>query len=239
MPLNKNWGIVRSANPLWNVWANDQRMLDLYKKRLDPATEEMTCAGQLAELIITHCHQSETFLDAGCGAAYYYLSLLKRGFRAHYYGIDHTPEMIAIAQGHIGRLYLSEQHFRLMSIEDLNYEFDNVICFHVLTNSPHYMYLLERILLCTKKRVFLRENAGAIDHYEIDYRADPYLDADKTHLCVYHNKIPLRELEGFALKYGFKMREYLDERTKGAVEVVCDLPHTWKVIILERIEQRE
>ncbi len=234
MPLNNSWGISRPANALWNIWANDKNMLDLYRSRCLRDSEEMTCAAQLADLIVEHCDVTESFLDVGCGGGYYYNSLVKRGFEPQYFGIDHTSEMIELAQEQIGRRYLSENNFRLMSIEDLDYSFDNIICFHVLTNSPHYMYLLDRILSCTRKKVFIRENINNQSAYVIDYRPDPYLNEGKRHMNVYHNTIPLEELHLFATARGFQMIEYIDKRTSGLPEIVCDIPHTWKILLLER-----
>lgn len=235
MPLNNSWGVSRPANPLWNIWANDKNMLSLYRRRCLQDCEEMTCAAQLAELIIEHSNPTESFLDVGCGGAYYYNSLRNRNFSPQYFGIDHTQEMINLAQEEIGCRYLSANNFRLMSIEDLDYSFDNIICFHVLTNSPHYMYLLDRILSCTRKRIFMRENINNVSSYVIDYRPDPYLDEDKRHMNVYHNIIPLEELRLFARGRGFQMVEYVDKRTKGLPEMVCDIYHTWKILMLERI----
>jgi SAM-dependent methyltransferase len=234
MPLNNSWGTSRPANPLWNIWANDKNMLDLYRSRCLRNSEEMTCATQLADLIIKHSDVTESFLDVGCGGGYYYNSLRNRGFSPQYFGIDHTPEMIELAQEQIGRIHLSENHFRLMSIEDLDYSFDNIICFHVLTNAPHYMYLLDRILSCARKKVFIRENINNQPSYVIDYRPDPYLDEGKRHMNVYHNIIPMEELRLFAMAHGFQTTEYVDKRTKGLPEIVCDIPHIWKVLLLER-----
>src|SRR5207253_7383086 len=137
--------------------------------------EEMTCAAQAAEILRDRTVNGETLLDAGCGGGYYLHSLQKRGVPVEYWGLDYTPEMIALA--HEEMTQIPRERYRLGAIEDIRDQYDNILCFNVLTNSPHYALPLERLLLATKKRLLLRESLG--DELVVRFTADPYLDEGK------------------------------------------------------------
>lgn len=222
-----------AANPLWNPWANDRKLLETYRARARGEKEEMTCAAQAAEILSTLATSGETLLDAGCGAGYYYWSFYKRGLGLEYNGLDYTPEMIEAARAELcPRARLSPDAFSLGAIENLDREFDNVVCFNVLTNSPHYALPLERLLACTRKRLLLRENLA--DALNVSFTPDPYLDEDKRHIRVYHNAYPLDEVMRFIKDAGFRVTRVRDQRSNDGTEMVVDIPHTWRILVAER-----
>ena len=223
------------ANPLWNPWANDKALLELYQKRCRQLVPEMTCASQAAQILSSKINGNETLLDAGCGAGYYFWSFYNRKIPIEYFGIDYTPEMIELAKQEMcnSKSKLKSTNFILNTIENIEKEYDNIICFNVLTNNPHYALPLERLLKCTKKRLLLRENLD--QNLVVRYTHDLYIDKDKTHIKVYHNTYPIDEVEKFIENYGFKVTRILDERSKGNIEMVVDVPHRWQILLAEKI----
>ncbi len=193
----------------------------------------MTCAAQAAEILSERVSPGETLLDAGCGGGYYYWSLQDRCVDIEYFGLDYTPEMIAMAQAEMcPRTGLPPDRFILGSIENLDREFDNIICFNVLTNSPHYALPLGRLLACANKRIVIRESLG--DELVTRYTPDPYLDEGKRYIRVYHNTYPRQEMVRFMEENGFQVSRVVDERSQDGMEMVVDIPHWWRILIGER-----
>ena len=222
-----------NANPLWNPWCSQKSAVDLYRQRCRGEVEEMTCARQAAAILGEKIEGRETLLDAGCGGGYYYWSFKKRGVPIDYFGLDYTPEMIELARSEMCRQSdLLPEQFRLGAIEYLNEEYDNILCFHVLTNSPHYALPLERLLYCTRKRLLLRESLA--DELTVRFTADPYLDEGKRHIRVYHNTYPINEVVQFIEQNGFRVTRITDERSQDGMEMVVDIPHYWRILLAER-----
>jgi SAM-dependent methyltransferase len=222
-----------TAHPAWNPWASDRNTLELYRQRCRREAVEMTCAAQAAEVLGPLIEPGESLLDAGCGGGYYWWSFADRGVDVDWYGLDYTPEMIALAREELApRAGLDAKHFRLGAIEDLDEQFDNLLCFNVLTNSPHYALPLERLLASTRKRLLLRESMG--DELIVRFTPDPYLDEDKRHIRVYHNSYPLDEVKAFIEENGFSVTQIRDERTGDGDEMVVDIPHQWRILLAER-----
>jgi hypothetical protein len=92
---------------------------------------------------------------------------------------------------------------------------------------------LERLLFATRKRLLLRECLG--ETLRILYTPDPYLDEGKRHIRVYHNTYPIAEVTQFIEDHGFKVTHIKDRRSQDGVEIVCDIPHTWRILLAERI----
>jgi SAM-dependent methyltransferase len=225
---------VTVTNPAWNPWENDKRTLDLYRRRCRLEAEEMTCASQAARILQELVGPGETLLDAGCGGGYYAHSFRSRSIPVEYHGLDYTPLMVDMARAETcPRAGIPTTRFMLEAIERLEGDWDNVLCFNVLTNSPHYALPLERLLRCTRKRLLLRENMG--DGLIIRYSADPYLDEGKRHIRVYHNQYPLPEVAQLMHDLGFRVTPIVDERTNDGVESVVDIPHQWRILLAERI----
>jgi SAM-dependent methyltransferase len=217
-------------NERWNPWANDRNTLELYRRRCRGEAEEMTCAAQAAEILRDRVRPGESLLDAGCGGGYYLHSLRKRDVDVDYYGLDYTPTMIELARAEMKGI--APEHYMLGSIEELDAEYDNVLCFNVLTNSPHYALPLERLLRAAKKRIVLRESLA--DTLVTRYTPDPYLDEGKRHIRVYHNTYPIEEVSAFMREHGFTVTRVVDRRSNDGVEMVVDIPHYWKILIGER-----
>lgn len=224
-----------AANPLWNPWANDARLLDLYRRRCRQEAEEMTCAAQAAEILAARVAPGERLLDAGCGGGYYYWSFRARGVAAAYHGLDYTPEMIDLARKELcPRAALPEMRFALGAIEDLDEPFDTIVCFNVLANSPHYARPLERLLRSARRRVLLRESLG--DALVVAYTPDPFLDEGKRHIRIYHNTYPLDEVQAFVEDHGFTVTRIPDRRTGDGTEIVVGIPHRWRILLAERVQ---
>lgn len=226
---------MSAANPLANPWANDANTLELYRRRCRREAEEMTCAAQAAAILADRVEPGESLLDAGCGGGYYLWSLRDRGIDVEYHGLDFTPEMIDLARTEVAPpAGLDADRFRLMALEDLGGDeaFDTVLCFNVLTNSPHYAHGLERLLGVARRRVLLRESMG--DELVTRYTPDPYLDEGKRHIRVYHNQYPLDEVRGLMEAEGFTVTQFADERSGDGVEMVVDIPHRWRILLGER-----
>jgi len=216
-----------------NPWANDRNTFELYRRRCRGEAEEMTCAAQAAEILAERVCAGETLLDAGCGGGYYLHSLRKRGVDIEYHGLDYTPEMIELARTEMcPRTALPATRFQVGAIEDLDGEYDNVLCFNVLTNSPHYAQPLERLLQATRKRLLLRESMA--DALVVRYTPDPYLDEGKRDIRVYHNTYPIEEVIEFMREHGFNVTRIVDRRSKDGVEMVVDIPHHWRILFAER-----
>ena len=225
---------VTVAHPAWNPWENDEKTIDLYRRRCRLEAEEMTCASQAARLLRKFVCPGETLLDAGCGGGYYAHSFRACSVPVQYHGLDYTPLMIEMARAETSpRAGIPEARFTLGAIEWLEGEWDNVLCFNVLTNSPHYALPLERLLRCTRKRLLLRESMG--DSLIVRYSPDPYLDEGKRHIRVYHNQYPLSEVSRLMEELGFRVTPIVDERTNDAVESVVDIPHRWRILLAERV----
>jgi SAM-dependent methyltransferase len=216
-----------------NAWANDRATLELYRSRVRREAEEMTCARQAAEVLGPLLEPGETLLDAGCGGGSYFWSFADRGFVPEWHGLDYTPEMIELARTELApRAGLAPERFRVGAIEALDEDFDTVLCFNVLTNSPHYGQPLERLLLHTRRRLLLREAMG--EELIVRYTPDPYLDEGARHLRVYHNQYPLDEVQAFMEEHGFAVTRIRDERTGDGTEMVVDIPHSWRILLAER-----
>ena len=143
--------------------------------------------------------------------------------------------MIQLARSELApRAKLDPGRFLARAIEDLpdDEKYDNVLCFNVLTNSPHYAQPLERLLSCASKRILLRESMG--DDLIVRYTPDPYLDKGKRHIRVYRNTYPLAEVEAFMEEHGFRATRIRDERTGDGTEMVVDIPHQWRILLGER-----
>ncbi|HZN88427.1 MAG TPA: class I SAM-dependent methyltransferase [Thermoleophilaceae bacterium] len=223
------------AGRRWNPWANDAATLDLYRRRCRKEAEEMTCARQAAEVLGPLVGSGESLLDAGCGGGYYLWSFLDRGVELDWHGLDYTPEMIELARSELcPRAGVAPERFELGAIEGIEGRFDNVLCFNVLTNSPHYALPLERLLEAAGKRILLRESLGT--ELTVRYTPDPYLDEGARHIRVYHNTYPRREVVSFMEEHGFAVTAVPDERTGDGTELVVDIPHEWRILLGERRE---
>jgi len=216
-----------------NVWSNDAKLLETYRKRCRREIEEMTCAAQAAEILAPLVADGETLLDAGCAAGYYYWSFASRGVPLEYHGLDYTPEFIALAREEMAAATgLPAGRFIPGSIETLDRVFDNVLCFNVLTHNAHYGKALEALLRCARKRILIRESLG--DALRVDFREDAYIDEGKRHLRTYFNTYPGEEVERMIRDAGFAVTRILDRRTGDGSETVCGAPVRWRILLGEK-----
>ena len=194
----------------------------------------MTCAAQAAEFLGPRLAPGESVLDAGCGGGYYLWSFLDRGFAPDWHGLDFTPEMVELARSEVApRAGLEPERFILGAIEDLPEDsYDAVLCFNVLTNSPHFAAPLERLLRAARSRILLRESLG--DDLIVNFTPDPYLDEGKRHIRVYHNTYPAHEVIGLMEAEGFDVQRVPDARTGDGTEMVVGFPHQWRILYGER-----
>ena len=218
----------------FSIWENSATVRDLYARRCRREAEEMTCAAQAAEVLGPLLDPGESLLDAGCGGGSYVWSCRRRGDDPEWWGLDYTPELVELARAEVApRAGLPPERFMLGAIEDLpEGAYDNVLCFNVLTNSPHYAAPLERLLRTARRRILLRESLG--DELIVRFTADPYLDEGKRHIRVYHNTYPADEVIGLMEAEGFAVTRIRDERTGDGTEMVVDIPHQWRILLGER-----
>lgn len=221
-------------NDKFNCWAHDKNTFELYRRRCLRQEQEMTCAAQAADILAPLAKKGETLLDAGCAAGYYFWSFSSRGIPIEYHGLDYTQKLVELGRKELCPVAgLDPSRLSCGRIEDLDMPFDNIICFNVLTNSPHYAECLDRMLASARRRIIIRESMS--DTMTIRYSPDPYLDPEYRHLNVYHNTYHMDEVIKFIEAHGFTVHKFVDKRTNDGMEMVVDIPHYWKILLAERI----
>lgn len=213
------------------IWEHSATVKELYARRCRREEEEMTCHAQAAELLAPYVCVGDTVLDAGCGSGAFYHSLKQRGLPVEYFGIDAAPSLIAIGKKYLPAYGLDPERLRVLRIEDMDGEADHIVCLNVLSNIDNYHRPLERMLLCARKTVILRESLGDTASY--DYVQDNYLDNGHP-LKVYVNTYCRADVLQFIESYGFSARQETDWRTKGQAEFVIDYPHYWQFIVAQK-----
>jgi ubiquinone/menaquinone biosynthesis C-methylase UbiE len=213
------------------IWEHSASVSELYRRRCRREAEEMTAHAQAAELLRGRVTAGDTLLDAGCGSGYFYHSLTSRGLAVEYWGIDAAPSLIAIGRAELPAFGLPAERLQVVRLEDLDGEFDHIVCINVLSNLDNYHRPLERLLRMARKSVILRESLkdGAV----YSYVRDEYLDPD-VELNVHVNHYDRAELEAFIRGYGFNARMIEDRRSAGQPELVIGYPHYWTFVLAER-----
>jgi ubiquinone/menaquinone biosynthesis C-methylase UbiE len=220
-------------NTAYNIWEHSANVRKLYAERCRDEVEEMTCARQCAEILQPLIEADATILDAGCGSGYYWHSLRRHGVHGQYYGIDYSPSLIDIGRREMAPLGLPPGRLRAAMIEDLDTEYDVVICFNVLPWLPHYHQALERLCAASKRYLLIR--TALAEEEQIRYLKDGYLDEGYNHLKAYWNIYAQPEFEQSMQEQGFRVRRILDERTGDGTEMVVGIPFPWRIILGERI----
>ena len=213
------------------TWEHSTRLRELYARRCRLEEEEMTCAAQAAELLAPRVAPGDTLLDAGCGSGYFYQSLRQRRIPVEYFGIDAAPSLLAIGRDLLPAYGLTPDRLQAVRIEDLDGEFDHVLCMNVLSNVDNYHRPLERLLCCARKTVVLRESCKEGSEYR--YVRDQYLDEGHD-LRVHVNAYDIAEWIAFIQSYGFDVERVTDWRTGGRPEMVIDHPHYWQFFVAVR-----
>ena len=219
-------------NIKYNIWEHSAYVRDLYAQRVEEQAEEMTCARQCAELLQPVVEPGMSLLDAGCGSGYYYLSFKSRGIDIQYYGIDYAPSLIEIGRRHLPAAGLPESRLQAGAIEELETEYDIVVCFNVLAWVPHYHQALERLCASARRYLFIRTPLDR--ETQIRYEEDGYLEEGYNHLKAYWNIYAMDEFKASFESHGFQVSQVRDERTGDGVEMVVGKPFPWKILVGER-----
>src|SRR5215471_7065954 len=102
----------------YNIWEHSAAVRDLYRRRARDEVEEMTCAGQAAELLQSVVEPDDSVLDVGCGGGHFFHALRRRSIPAAYYGIDATATFIEIAKQELAAFGLPPDRMHALRIED-------------------------------------------------------------------------------------------------------------------------
>jgi len=216
----------------YSIWDHSQTVKDLYRARARDEAEEMTCAAQAAELLVSRVEPGDTLLDVGCGSGYFAHSLRRRGIDVEYWGVDASPALVAIGREELPAFGIPPERLRLLRLEDLTGSVDHVVCMNVLSNIDHYARPLERLLHIAGRSVILRESLGAGS--STLYVKDEYLDPG-VDLRVYVNRYDAQEVLEFIRSYGFTASDVTDLRTGGEPEMVIGRPHWWRFVVADRV----
>jgi ubiquinone/menaquinone biosynthesis C-methylase UbiE len=215
----------------YSVWEHSAALRALYARRARDEEPEMSCAAQAAELLQPLVVPGETVLDVGCGAGHFVHSLRRREIDAQYFGIDASRTFIEIGRNALAAFGVESRQLEMMRIEDLDHEFDHIVCLNVLTNLDNYHRPLERMLRCARKGVVLRESLA--DDANVQYVTDRFLD-DGAEVNVYVNTYARREMLAFISAFGFAAEEHVDRRAGGQPELVIGYPHHWSFLVARR-----
>lgn len=215
----------------WSIWEHSSQVRELYERRVRLDAEEMTCAAQAAELLQPRVRPGDTVLDAGCGSGYFFHSLRSRDIPAEYWGLDASPTLVEIGRRHLPGHGLPPDRLHVGRIEDVDGEFDHVVCMNVLTNVDNYHRPLERLLSMARRTLILRESLK--DGAEYHYVVDEYLEAEQP-LRVHVNHYDRADVVQFITEAGFDVEVVTDRRTGGEAEMVIGYPHHWTFVIAER-----
>lgn len=218
------------------IWEHSTQVKELYARRCRLEEPEMDCTAQAAELLAPYVTPGDILLDVGCGSGYFFHALKKRKIPVEYFGIDAAPSLIDIGRKCLASYGLPPENLQVMRIEDMDGAADHIVCINVLSNIDNYHRPLERMLLCARKTVIIRESVK--EQAEYLYVQDKYLDPGKN-LKVYVNAYGMQELMQFIESYGFKVRYVIDWHTKGKPQMVIGYPHHWKFFVAEKVSSAE
>lgn len=214
------------------IWEHSRTVHDLYRRRCRREAEEMTAHAQAAELLLDRVVVGDTLLDAGCGSGYFYHSLVARNVPAQYWGFDAAPSLVEIGRAEMPAFGLPAERLHTVRLEDVDGEFDHVVCINVLSNIDNYHRPLERLLRMARKTVILRESLT--DGASYSYVRDDYLD-EGVELNVHVNHYDRAEITEFIRRYEFTPQFIEDRRSGGRPELVIGYPHHWAFVLAERV----
>jgi SAM-dependent methyltransferase len=221
-------------NPALNIWEKSRGLLDLiYARGLDRAPE-MDCAAQGAELLAPLIGSNRPrLLDAGCAGGHFYHSLARRGLKVDYYGLDSSPQTVALAQAAFRTLGLEPRRLVLGALADLaGWKFELAAVINTLSFNPDFREPLDRILDCGVRALVIRDNFGP--QTVIRWEPDGYLDEGHNHLRGYWNQWSLAETREFLASRGFQSQAVEDRRVRGQVEMVVGKPYRWSWLVAVR-----
>lgn len=214
-------------DPELNIWEHSANVRDLYARRA-LGEGEMDAAIQCVDILAPYLTPGMTLLDAGCGSGYFYRSFQRRKIDIEYHGIDYSPTLIEIGRENT----FLNNHLRVMAIEDLDDQYDVVICFNTLSWCPDFRRPLDRLCSAAQKYILIRTNLGKRTIYR--WEEDGYLDNGYNHLKAYWNQYSENEVRAFMEDMGFEVKPIVDRRTQGRMERVVGKPYHWKLLFGRR-----
>ena len=225
---------IRISGSGWathNTWEHSAAVLELYRRRARDEVEEMTCAGQAAELLAGIARPGEALLDVGCGSGYFYHSLRRRGLALDYHGLDATRAFIEVGRRELYAFGLPPERLSHLRVEDFEGQADHVLCMNVLSSLDNFHRPLERVLKAVGRSLILRESIRDAASYL--YVRDDFLDPG-IDLKVHVNTYDRAEVIDFIESYGFSVREVTDRRSGRLPETVIGYPHHWTFLVATR-----
>lgn len=219
----------------YSIWEHSAHVSELYKKRCERTSPELTCHIQASELLSPLSTSGDTVLDVGCGTGYFYHSIAARNPGLEYYGIDGNEQFIQVGRGALPKFGLPPARLSHIRIEDSDFEVDHVVCTNVLSNIDNFHRPLERMLIGARKSVIIRESFDRESSFA--YVKDQYLDED-VDLKVYVNTYAKAEVEQFLASYGFTAKWVTDRYTDGKPQLVIGYAHHWQFLIAERRKKK-
>ncbi|MDR1870372.1 MAG: class I SAM-dependent methyltransferase [Deltaproteobacteria bacterium] len=213
--------------PELNIWERSKGLLKLITARGLAKAPEMDSAAQGAELLAPFVKgHNLKLLDVGCAGGHFYHSLVRRGLKVDYYGLDSSPKAVRRARFAFKKLGLDPKRIIAGAVEDLyGFQFDLAAVINVLTFRPDFREPLDRLVDAGVKALVVRDNFGP--ETVIRWEIDGYLDEGYNHLKGYWNRWSLSEVQDFLASRGFQSALYEDQRTRGQMELVVDKPYYW------------
>ncbi|MBF0530815.1 MAG: class I SAM-dependent methyltransferase [Deltaproteobacteria bacterium] len=195
----------------------------------------MTCHQQAAELLAPYVWPGLTLLDAGCATGYFVRSFADRGLPVEYYGLDYTAGYIHLGRQNIPPEILPPERLMLGAIENLDTQYDAVLCINTLHCLPNYHQGLERLADAARHFLILRT---ALDKDTvIRYETDDYLDEGyrgPEGLKSYFNIYSMTEVSDFLTDSGFEVQQVVDRRTGDQPELSAGKVFPWKFLFARR-----
>jgi SAM-dependent methyltransferase len=222
-------------DPSLNIWEHSRQLISLCRRRALDLEPEMDCAGQGADLLAPYLEKpGRKVLDVGCGGGHFYHSLVRRGFKADYHGLDYSPSIVEVARKSLEKFGLEPAKIKLQDVCDLSgLRFDAVVMINTLSFNPDFRAPLDRLTQTKAKVIVIRDNFGP--KTVIKWETDGFLDRGFNHLKGYWNQWSKKEIESFLASLGYSSSFVSDSRTKGKIEMVVGKPYRWSWLVAKRL----
>lgn len=213
----------------FNIWENCSRLHKTYIERAKDNAEEMDCAAQCADIVQRYYRPGMTLLDVGCGSGWYYWSFQKRQIDIEYYGMDSCKSFIRYAKKYMKFAGLGEERFILCEVENLDTNYDIIVCFNTLCYLPSYHLALERMCRSANKFIIVRSTFDDTNQYR--YLKDPGIDSGSARTYNYYNIHSITEFQEFMDRLGFMTEMIEDRRVGNGYDMSDGYPHPWRIIL--------